>query len=72
MEKKNKHKPKTPNWSISLWVFFNQVPAKFYLYRKKLRSEQQLEYIQIFELQNNTTKGFIYLFIYIIIIYFNI
>jgi hypothetical protein len=47
MEKKNKnkHKPKTQNWSISLWVFFNQVPAKFYLYRKKLRSEQQLEYI---------------------------
>jgi hypothetical protein len=34
----------------------------------KLRSKQQLEYIYIFELQNNTTKGFIYLFIYIIII----
>ncbi len=37
----------------------------------KLRSKQQLEYIYIFELQNNTTKGFIYLFIYIIIILFN-
>jgi hypothetical protein len=35
----------------------------------KLRSKQQLEYIYIFELQNNTTKGFIYLFRYISLLF---